>query len=268
MVRFKTYLLSESNFRVFLSSQPTGSASRMRVLASFDKKDYKAVYESEYDEDNLIYDILLSNNEIGNIYDAMIKIEFLNSGNDVTDETRWVSAFVKKSVTTSGIVKVIQNDFRVAARLNGSKVFFIKVKKENSPCTECWDEDLRSSNDSGCKVCGGTGYVKYFFSPYKTIAGPILNAAGESKTTDDAGKSSDNVTSSFNTYADFSLAVDDYVYSTITGAVLRVTGTNYSEVQGVQVLATISASEVPSEMPEVEQLTALLEKKFGEFYAK
>jgi len=243
-------------------------ASKIKILASFDKKDFKEITILPYSNSLLVYDVDVSRMSAPDIYDAMYKLEFLSENNDIVDKTRAIPVFVKNTAINRGIIKIIQNDFLVASRQNGGKAYFIKVRKDKSHCSLCWDEDLKSSDNSNCQQCGGSGYMKTYFQPIKTIIGPVKNVAGSGKSTDEVGKIDNNSTISFTALFDYPLATDDIVFTPMNGSVLRVTSSVVSETQGNEILQGISAQILPSDSSEVEIIHSMLEKTFGERYAQ
>ena len=261
-------MLSDAHFRIFFTDGITSDVSKVEIRAVFKKTEHSKIGEFDVSEDQVIYDAILTKSNVGNVYEAGIVLATIDKDGNEIEVSRITNSVMKTTRESRGTSKLIRNDFRVASKMNGGRAYLIKVKKEGAECTSCWDYDLLSSNNSNCPVCGGTGNMKYFYKPFKTNIGPIANISGESKSTDEAGKISDNIPMKFTSLADFPLTTDDYVYSVRYGAVLRVISTEISETQGVSILQSVSVNEIPTELQEAEQVHQILEDNFGELYAK
>lgn len=268
MVRMRIYLLSNKYFRIFLRVLPEGTPSKIKILSTFDKKDFKELEVLDYIEDSLLYDVVLTNNTESGIYNSYLKLVFIDEYGKEIDSSNETETFVKSNAINRGIIKTIQNDFKVACILNGGKAYFMKTKKDKEKCPSCWDFDLRSSNNSNCPECGGSGYVITYFRPYKTTIGTIANALGEEKQTGEVGKIDTNSVSSFTSLADYLLSTDDIVFSITYGNVYRVISTSVSDTQGNQVLQRVSCQQIPSESKEAEAIVKKLTSVYGENYVK
>ena len=174
------------------------------------------------------------------------------SGGGLLDETKKSSLSGNVPHHISGVIKRIRHDFTIISKkYNGSVAYFFKKIKGETTCPDCWDKDLRSSNNSNCKTCGGTGYISYFTNPYKTYCGEI-KWSNETYTTEDPGKSMPTTTVSISALADLILTTDDIVYYVNTGDFLRVVSRTVSEMRANPVLQTLVSNTIPSNFPDAE----------------
>jgi len=73
-------------------------------------------------------------------------------------------------------VKVKIHEFLIKAKkINGNKLLIFKNLLTRDHCPECWDNDLKSSNNTRCPLCGGTGYIDKYSKPFFTWGGPYMN---------------------------------------------------------------------------------------------
>jgi hypothetical protein len=211
----------------------------------------------DYDNRKLDYEFNLSRKEPKSVADFDYFAEVTSGEN--SERSRKAKLFGGAPHHISGAVKKIQNDFRVVAKThNGSIVYMFKRIPGEARCPECWDEDLMSSNNSNCPVCGGKGFMSYYSTPYKTY-GSAINFANEKYGTQDQGKTMENTSVTMSAVADFVLTTDDMVYYDKTGDWYRVKARTISELQTVPVLQNLIMDLMPSDSPEVEIAEKTLE---------
>jgi hypothetical protein len=74
-----------------------------------------------------------------------------------------------------GIIKVKKQEFLIKAKnINGNKLLVFKKLNDRVHCPDCWDKDLRTSNNTNCPTCGGTGYIDKYSEPFFTWGGPYM----------------------------------------------------------------------------------------------
>jgi len=148
-----------------------------------------------------------------------------------------------------GIQKIKRQEFLITAkRVNGNKVLVFKKLKAQH-CPKCWDEDLQSSNNSNCPLCGGTGYVEKYSLPYFTWGGPYIVQPPSYLLGDEQGKDIFNPNhggqTSITLLPDVLVDVDDLVYIVDNGEINIVRGINISYFSNIPlsqrlIMATLS----------------------------
>ena len=215
-----------------------------------DKGDSTPVATQPYTHTVLSYEFRLSGSSPYNIgdYDYIIRI----SDGIAEEKSRILKMFDGLPSYLRGALKKIRRDFEIISKqYNGSIVYLFKRLPSKEHCPVCWDNDLRSSSNSNCPTCGGTGFITYYTSPYKTYAGP-LHFSNETFSTDDTGKTAQGHLSSVATIASFILTENDMLYYDKTKEWYRVKARTVSELRNYPVLQTFTVSLMPSTAPEVE----------------
>ena len=214
------------------------------LVLFLNKKSQEIISTQEYSSLKLDYSFNLSKHFPRNIIDFEYKIIVRNES--LTEETRKSAIFGKLPHHLSGVVKKIRNDFSIVSRQhNGSIAYFFKKLPGEKRCDVCWDNDLKSSNNSNCPVCGGTGKIRYFSDPVKTICGPI-KWQNESYSIDNPGKALSSPTVSMSALADVVLTTDDIVFYVSTSEFYRVISRTVSEIKGYATLQTLVSNLLPS----------------------
>jgi hypothetical protein len=182
------------------------------------------------------------------------------SNGERKDETRKTTLFKKLQPHLSGLSKKIRHDFDIVSRnYNGSVCYFFKKLPGEEHCSECWDNDIGGSNNSNCQVCGGTGFLRYFSRPFKTVCGPI-SWQQETYSVDNPGKTLANPSVSINALADVVMTTDDIIYYKNTAEFYRVTSRTVSELKAHSVLQTLNANLIPSNYTDSEICKKLLQE--------
>ena len=258
MIKAKIQKEGSSILRVFINNFDAPIKSGIiKLKLVVDRKNSTVVAEQPFDFLTLVYDFNLSGNSPYNIgdYDYIVEID----DGEQQDYSRPIKLFGGAPVYIRGAIKKIRDDFRrVAKSLNGSVVYLFKRIPGSQKCEACWDEDLQSSNNTNCKVCGGTGFISYYSNPFKTYAGP-LNFANETFSTEDAGKVLQTPSVTLSVIADFILIENDIIFYAKTGDWYRVKARTVSELQTYPVLQNFIAAVMPSGSPEVEQASKILQ---------
>ncbi len=220
-------------------------------LILFLKKDNtEEILTLPYKNTKLEYIFDMSKKFPRNIGDFDYKIIVKNE--NISDETRKLKLFGSLPPHLSGAVKKIQHDFDIVSRkYNGSIAYMFKKLPSDEKCPECWDDDLDASNNSNCGTCGGTGKLRSFTEPFKTVCGPI-KWQQESYSLDNPGKALANPSVSISSIADIVMTTDDIIYYVATGEFYRVLNRTVSEMQTFPVLQTLVANLIPSNYPDAE----------------
>jgi hypothetical protein len=222
------------------------------------KKEKTLIAKQPYEKLTLVYDFDMADNSPYNIgdynYSVIIKDETSVS------ESKPMKLFGGAPMHIRGAIKKIRYDFQIVAKqYNGSKAYLFKRIPGQEKCPACWDEDLQSSSNSNCLVCGGTGFISYYSKPYKTYAGP-LHFANEAFSTEDAGKVLQSPLIRISMLADFILMENDIIFYEKTRDWLRVKDRTISELQTYPVLQSFTAAVMPSGSPEIEVAKKQLER--------
>ncbi len=250
---------STSKLTVLIRSVDQSIASGVIYLKLFIGKDNtETIHKLNYSRFELVYDFNMSKKLPRSILDMDYVVEV--SDGTTKDETRKISVGRGLPRHLSGVSKKIKRDFTLKAKhYNGSKAYFFKKLPSEETCSECWDRDLEASNNSNCRRCGGSGYMRYFANPYLTYCGPV-KWSNEGHQVQSAGKEMVSTTVSIPALADFVMTTDDIIYHVQTGDFYRVTFRTSSELQSNSILQTLIANVVPTGYPDVEICSAILKK--------
>lgn len=225
----------------------------------FEKKHIENIASAPYRKDELAYNFDFTKKLPRNIGDFNYVVKVSDGTN--SEETKKISLIKRIPHHLSGLVKKIQGDFKtVAKNYNGSDAFFFKKIPGDKKCTQCWDNDLEGSNNSNCPVCGGTGKVRYFSRPYKTICGPI-KSQHDGYAVDKPGKAIADTSVTISSIADMLLTTDDVIFVVRTGEFYRVEDRTVSEVKSIPVLQTLNAHLIPTGYPDEEICRQMLESE-------
>ena len=242
---------STSILEVFIKDPSTSVKSgTITLFMAIDRKNSVEVSSLPYEDDILHYTFDLSRKEAKNLGDFDYYTEV--SDGKASDKSRRAKIFNGAPHHIAGAVKKIKSDFRTVAKThNGSIIYMFKRMPGEQKCMECWDEDLMSSNNSSCKVCGGKGFLSYYAQPYKTY-GSAINFQNEKYGTQDQGKTMEITAVTMSALADFVLTTDDMVFYEKTGDWYRVKARTVSELQSVPTLQLLVMDIMPSGAPETE----------------
>lgn len=225
-----------------------------------DRKDSYVVAKLPYARDIFYYEFDLSRKEPKSVGDFDYIAE-VSSEDGETESTKKMKLFRGLPHHISGAVKKIRSDFRIVAKThNGSIVYLFKRLPSEEHCPECWDKDLMASNNSSCKSCGGTGFIRTYSKPFKTY-GSAINFVNEKYGTQDQGKTMEDTSVVLSTIADFVLTTDDMLYYEKTGDFYRVKARTISELQSYPVLQKLVLDLMPSGAPETEVVRKILEQE-------
>lgn len=259
-MRAKLTKISTNILRAIVSDvDPSIKDGTIELILFLKKGNEEVVSTLNYSFDKLDYEFDMSKKFPRNIVDFDYKIIVKNDSKQ--EETRRLKLYGNLPKHLSGAAKKIRNDFDIVSRnYNGSVAYFFKKLPGNERCPICWDEDLQSSNNSNCPSCNGTGKVRYFSSPFKTVCGPI-KWQNEAFTIDNPGKVLASPTVSISALADLVLTTDDIIYYKATSEFYRVISRTPSELQGYAVLQTLVANLLPSNYTDAEICLKKLEEE-------
>jgi hypothetical protein len=225
-------------------------SGKISIFLFLKKDNTEEVLTLPYSSSELSYIFDMSKKFPRNIVDFDYQIKVCDG--NTCDETRRLKLFGSLPPHLSGAVKKIQYDFDIVSRrYNGSVAYFFKKLPGDEKCSECWDNDLDGSNNSNCSVCGGTGKIRSFTNPYKTICGPI-KWQQETYAIDGPGKTLANPTVSISAIADVVMTTDDIIYYASTSEFYRVINRTVSEVKSFPVLQTLISNLIPSGYTDAE----------------
>ena len=167
-----------------------------------------------------------------------------------------------------GIQKLKKQEFLITAkRVNGNKVLVFKKLKAQH-CPKCWDEDLQSSNNSNCPLCGGTGYVEKYSLPYFTWGGPYITQPSSYSLGDEQGKDIFNPNNwgqtSITLLPDVLIDVDDLVYVVEDGELNIVRGVTISFFSNIPISQRLIMAPLTSESKEFKAVEQDLKNKLRE----
>lgn len=259
-MKVKASKISTDVIRIFVNEQPLSiKEGTITLYLYLSRNDQEETLSAPYSKDRVVYDFNFGKKHPRNIGDLKYSVGVKDG--DVEEKTRRVSIFGGLPHHLNGLKKKIESDFRIVARgYNGSRAWFFKKLPGEEQCNECWDKDLGGSNNSSCKVCGGTGRMRYFARPYKTICGPIV-WSDEKFVVDDPGKELQSTLVKITSVADLLLVTDDILYYESTGEFYRVTSRTVSAVQSTPVLQTMISSLLPSDYSDARLCRKLLDEE-------
>ncbi len=256
-MKVKALKRSTDIIRIIISTPPLNIKDGTITLNLYlSKNDKEKLISLPYSNLTVSYDFNFSKILPRNISDFEYNI--VVSDDNSTEETRKVRLFPSLPHHLSGAIKKIQHDFSIISRkYNGSEALFFKKIPGEDNCTECWDNDLQSSNNSNCPVCGGTGKMRYFSNPYKTICGPI-KWQQETYSIDNPGKALASTSVMISSLPDLMLTTDDVIFYKKTGEFFRVVSRTVSELQTMPSLQNFVANLIPSDYPDAEICSKLM----------
>jgi len=247
-MRAKISKPSTNELRVSFSEPSTIDSGIIELYAYLKKGNSEKIAELPYDKEELSYVFNLEDQLPRNIGDLDFQIIVKNDSQ--SEESRRLRLYGDAPHHLSGVLKKVRYDFDIVSRrYNGSIAYFFKKLPGTKKCSECWDEDLQSSNNSNCKACGGDGYITTYSKPYKTVCGPML-WQDEAYVVDSPGKTIADPTVKVSALGDLPLVTDDIIYYVKTGDFLRVARRMVSETQSSIVLQSFFAKIIPSDTPE------------------
>lgn len=221
------------------------------------KNNSETIHKLAYSKVDLVYTFDMSKKLPRSLMDMIYIIEIFDETNK--DVSKKISISKKMPPHLSGPLKKIKHDFLITAKnYNGSKAYFFKKLPGEKVCEACWDKDLKASNNSNCKTCGGSGYIRYFANPYLTYCGPV-KWANEAHRTQSSGKELASTTVTISALADFIMNTDDMIYYVKTGDFYRVISRTVSEIQASPVLQALVSNLVPSNYPDAEICANILD---------
>ncbi len=247
-----------SELTVLVSNVDQSIVDGTITLSLFIGKDNtEDIYELAYSKLDLVYVFDLSKKLPRSIYDMQYIVKV--SSETKEDKTKKLIISKKLPPHLSGPLKKIKRDFMITSKhYNGSKAYFFKKLPGEQTCPNCWDRDLKSSNNSNCKICGGSGYMQYFANPFLTYCGPV-KWSNEGYQVQSTGKEMASTTVTISALADFIMTTDDIIYYVKTGDFYRVLSRTVSELQTASVLQTMVSNLIPSNYPDAEICAGILE---------
>jgi len=155
----------------------------------------------------------------------------------------------------NGIINKKRADFIAVARhLNGSKVYLFKRLKSGEHCKTCWDEDLRSSSNSACPECGGTGFSKYYSNPLLTWGG-AWQTTNTLSPVQYEGRTNSYQNSTLEVLADYEPTTGDILYYVKFGTWLIISDSISPMLMGIPVKTIVTVQEAEEDSPEVRLLS-------------
>jgi len=140
------------------------------------KNEWLLLTEYDYIPDKISYSYSDFNNLV-NIDPTQITFKVVFKYNDnIVKEIELQTANMVSQPWQRGIIKLKTHEFLIKAKkINGNKLLIFKNLFTKDYCPKCWDNDLKSSNNTNCPLCGGTGYIDKFSQPFFTWGGPYMN---------------------------------------------------------------------------------------------
>ena len=221
------------------------------------------------DKDKVIYEVSDINkfilDDIGNID---FKISFFKNENIVKDLIIPISNSTNQP-WQKGIVKVKKHEFFIKAKkINGNRLLIFKKLDDKEHCPNCWDNDLRASNNSNCPICGGTGFIERYSEPFFTWGGPYMNQpASPPKGTEDGYdlyNPNFGSTATITTLSDVPVDMYDLVYVINSGELNIVKRINQTFFANLMITQNLLIASLPSESKEYKAIVSKLEQKLKE----
>ena len=164
-MKIRLFKTTNTAFNLYIKDAPP-STHKIQVFQIDKDKEYTNLLEEVvYHEDKIFYQISGEFNNL-NISFYPFRIVLLDQDNNILFDKRIPIINMRIPDWQKGMFKVKQHEFyTIAKNVNGSKVLLFKLIHSNQHCPQCWDKDLKSSNNSKCPICGGSGYVNKYSKP-------------------------------------------------------------------------------------------------------
>jgi len=239
--------------------QPSKSEDDWQLLKNFtynpSKIDYSVKDMNKFNREIDIqsYKIVFKDN------DATIKEIVLSTSNSA--QPTW----------KRGIAKQQRYEFLIKAkRINGNKLLIFKKIKSKEHCPSCWDDDLQSSNNTNCPVCGGTGYIDKYSIPFFTWGGPYINQATAYPKGIEDGKDMYNpqygASANITILPDIPIDIGDLIYVVDNGELDRVTNITNTFFSNILLSQSAVIVPLPAESREYKAVESDLKEKLKELY--
>ena len=256
-MRVKLFKISTNIIRLIITDvSPPIENGTLKLFLFIDRQNQEFLESCSYNIRQVDYQFDFSKKLPRNIGDLTFKVVI--EGVDRFDEARKVEYQGKPPRHLSGIIKKVRYDFRIVSKhYNGSEAYFFKKINGDEKCPDCWDEDLMASNNTACKTCGGTGHIKRFTNPFKTICSH-LRSANDGYFTDMGGKELNSYSAMVSSVADLILTSDDILYYVNTSEFYRVVSVTLSNIKSYPVLQGLNINILPSNSPDARVCRQLL----------
>jgi len=242
-------------------------ADTLRVWTKHSSSEKKIVGELPYNKDKIDYLFSGFSNFIDyNVDFFPFEVEFLKDNKVVKNVTVSTTNYKLKPFQR-GVYRVKRQEFYIKAKnVNGMRLLLFK-KQNKEHCPDCWDEDYKSSNNSNCKTCGGTGYVDKYSLPVFSY-GFYFNDQPVDSPTIESGKQPLNPAVGNNAYItllpDIVLTQSDLIYSIDIGDLSIIHKTTLTLFNNNPISQKVFTSSLPTNSNAYKAIKENLHNKMKE----
>jgi hypothetical protein len=252
---------------IFVIDEPTYDTL---IVYQQDKDEkWKKISEFPYQKDKISFTIKGLKNFIIEIDEGLYKVELVLNGaivNSIVSPTmNTISVSWKR-----GIAKLKRHEFFIKAKkINGNKLLIFKKLGNREHCPQCWDEDLKSSNNTNCPLCGGTGYIEKYSQPFFTWGGPYMTQPSSVPLGNPEGKDKFNPNygsmSSITLLPDIPINQFDLIYIIEAGELNIVKNITQTFFNNIIISQNATIASIPSTGREYRAIEPMLLEKLKEF---
>ena len=225
--------------------------------------------EFDYIEDKVAYTLNDRNNFLTEIDVGKYSFDFIKDSEKVkTIELPLMGSNVKP--WQRGILKTKRQEFIIKAKkINGNRLLIFRALNTKEHCPDCWDDDLRCSNNTSCPTCGGTGFIDKYSEPFFTWGGPYMNQPANPPRGSEEGYLDNDpgagAGASISLLGDIPLESRDLIYVIDVGELSVVTQVQQTYFNSLIISQNAIMTSLPSESREFKSIYKDLEKAIKEF---